>query len=162
MNTFKNKWSRPTLLAFNDWLTKKAEDYEQMKVTSAKPKADEIAPVITKSKTELKVLALTSKADAPTVGHGLLPTNPISCIDCKKNQILCGVAVFFVRRHQHREQKSSLTTNFAFRAQMGTTCSGSARKHASEPQKVVQALTTSCYTEPREFSCLEHYMVRTI
>ena len=81
MDTAKKKRSPPTLLEFNNWFKEKAEADEMMKVT--KPKTDDISTAITKTKTSFKVFASTSKADAPTVGRSVLPTQPIKCTACK-------------------------------------------------------------------------------
>ena len=67
-HTFKNKWSCPTLLEFNDWLKEKVEAHGMTKITSLKPKSDGNSSAITKKKTALKVFASTSKADTATVG----------------------------------------------------------------------------------------------
>ena len=46
MQIAKNKWSRITLLEFNDWLKEKAEAHEVMKVTSLKPKSNDHSTAI--------------------------------------------------------------------------------------------------------------------
>ena len=43
---------------------------------------------------------------------------------------------------------------------MGSTLSTRARNHANAPQKVFQALTTSCFTNWRDFSHLHNYVER--
>ena len=57
MHTVKKDWSRPTLLDFNEWLEDKAEAHERMKVSATKPKNDESAPSVTRTKTGAKVFA---------------------------------------------------------------------------------------------------------
>ena len=49
MRTVKEDWSRPTLLAFNDWLKDKAEAHERMKISTTKPRNDESTQSVTRS-----------------------------------------------------------------------------------------------------------------
>ena len=81
--TVKNKWSCPTLSEYNNRLKEKAVAHEMMKAISLKAKLDDTSTARTKTKTALKVFALTSKADAPTVGGSVLPTQPVKCTACK-------------------------------------------------------------------------------
>ena len=115
MHTIKNKWSRPTLLEFNDCLKENAEAHEMIKVTSLKPKSDDNLTTIASTKTALKIFASTSKADAPTIGRSVFPTQPVKYTACKETHP-CDVALCLVGRHQRREQKLSLITTFDFRA----------------------------------------------
>ena len=66
MHTVKKDWSRPTLLDFNEWLEDKAEAHERMKISAAKPKNDESAPSVTRTKTGAKVLPLLLLAHLQT------------------------------------------------------------------------------------------------
>ena len=148
MHTDKDKWSRPKLLDFNDWLKRKAEAHEMMKVTSLKPKADENSTAITKTKTAMKVFASTSKADAPTVGRSVLPTQPVRCTACKITQPLWRSFVF---RGKTPTQRAKVVDDNEHCLFLCSTLFDSARNHANAPQKVAQAPTTSCYTEPKTF-----------
>ena len=94
MYTVENKWRRPTLLEFNDWLKHKVEANERTKVISVKPKSDENSPATTRTKTAAEMLAQKSKADAPTVGRIALPTKPVGCTDCKETHHLRRCPVF--------------------------------------------------------------------
>ena len=84
VHTITNKWSRSTLLEFNDWIKEKAETHERIKFISAKPKVDEILYAATKRKSASKVFASALKAFLPTAGHGVLPGKTLGCIDCKE------------------------------------------------------------------------------
>ena len=76
LHTVKKDWSRPTLLDFNDWLKEKAEAHERMKMSSAKPKADESAPTVTRTKTGAKV-----SSSAPSTGTATKTTRlQLPCI----------------------------------------------------------------------------------
>ena len=113
MHTIKNKWSRPTLLEINDWLKEKAKTHEMMKTTSLKPQSDNNFTTIASTKTALKIFASTSKADAPTVGRSVFPTQPVKYTACKETHP-CDVALCLVGKHQRRERKLSLITTFDF------------------------------------------------
>ena len=161
MHTVKNKWSRPTFLEINDWLKEKAEAHDRMKVTSAELNADEIPHAATKRKTASKVFASTSKADAPTVGHSVLPTKPASRIDCKEPHALLRCLVFRWRTPMQKV-KFVADNKFCFSCLNGQNSFRQCPKPRSAPPKVVQALTTFCYTELRDFSNLGHYADRTL
>ena len=88
LHTVKKDWTRPTLSDFNDWLKDKAEAHERMKVSSAKPKNDESAPTVTRTKTGAKVFTAAS-SNAPSTGTST-KTNRVqlACIACKENHPL--------------------------------------------------------------------------
>ena len=65
MHPVKNEWRRPTLQELNDWLKEKAEAHEDEGYLN-ETKADELLHAASKTRTASKVLASTSKADAPT------------------------------------------------------------------------------------------------
>ena len=84
MHTVKYKWSGLILVEFNDGSKEKAEAHERMMVTAAKTKTDEIPHAAIKTKTFSNAIASTSKADALTVGSGVLPAKPVNCIACEE------------------------------------------------------------------------------
>ena len=147
-------------MKFNEWLNEKAETYERMKVTSAKWMVDGNSPAIKETKAKRKIFASTTEAEAPTDKRSALSRQPLKCAICRESHSW-DVAMCFVGRHIHRERKSSLITNF-FGVYMGSTLSGSARNHARAPHKLVWALTTSCWTEPKEFSRPDLHRDRTL
>ena len=59
-----------------------------MKATSFKPKSDDNSTTNTKTKTAMKLFGSTSKADAPTVGRSVFPTQSLKCTACKKTHPL--------------------------------------------------------------------------
>ena len=83
MHTVKKDWSRPTLFDFNEWLKDKAEAHERMKVSATKPKNDEIAQSVTRTKTGAKVFASAASSSSPN-GTGTRPNRvQPNCIVCK-------------------------------------------------------------------------------
>ena len=102
LHTVKKDWTRPTPLEFNDWLKDKAEAHERMKVSSAKPKADESAPTVTRTKTGAKVFAAASSS-APSTGTSS-KTNRVqlACIACKENHPLWRCRVFLSKTPTER------------------------------------------------------------
>ena len=94
MHTVKKDWSRPTLLDFNEWLKDKAEAHERMKVSITKPKNDESAQSVTRTKTGAKVFAAASSS-ASSNGTGTKPSRvQPNCIVCKDNHPLWRCRVF--------------------------------------------------------------------
>ena len=94
MHTVKNYWSRPTLLDFNEWLKDEAEAHERMKVSTTKPKNDESAQSVTRTKTGAKVFASASSS-ASSDGTGTKPNRvQLNCIVCKVNHPLWRGRVF--------------------------------------------------------------------
>ena len=88
LHTMKQDWTRLTLLDFKDWLKDKAEAHERMKMSSAKPKADESAPTVTRTKTGAKVFAAASSS-APSTGTATKKNRvQIDSIACKENHPL--------------------------------------------------------------------------
>ena len=149
LHTVKKDWSRPTLLDFNDWLKDKAEAQESMKVSSAKPKVDESAPTVTRTKTGAKVFAAASSS-APSTGTAT-KTNRVqlACIACKENHRLWRCRVFLSKTPTERakvvaENKlcfSCFKGNHSFRQ-----CPQSAIKMTAP------VLILLCYTVPNESS----------
>ena len=94
MHTVKKDWSRPTLLDFNDWLKDKAEAHERMKVSTTKPKNDESAQSVTRTKTGAKVFAsATSSSSSNGIGTKPNRVQP-NCIVCKDNHPLWRCRVY--------------------------------------------------------------------
>ena len=102
LHTVKNDWTRRTLLEFNDWLKDKAEAHERMKVSSAKPKAEESASTVTRTKTGAKMFAAASSS-APSTGNAT-KTNRVqmACIACKENHPLWRCRVFLSKTPTER------------------------------------------------------------
>ena len=92
--TVKNKWNRPTLREFNDWLKEEAAAHGMMKVTSFEPKLADNCIAIAKTKTALKVFPSTSRAGASTVGRSVLPTQPVKCTACNETHSLWPCPLF--------------------------------------------------------------------
>ena len=67
---------------------KKAKAQKMMKVTSLEPKLEDNSTATTKTKTAIKVFALTSKADGPTIEGGILPSQPVKYTACKETHPL--------------------------------------------------------------------------
>ena len=102
LHTVKKDWSRPTLLDFNEWLKDKAEAHERIKVSSAKPKADESASTVTRTKTGAKVFA-TASSSAPSTGTTTKTTRlQLPCIACKENHPLWRCRVFLSKTPTER------------------------------------------------------------
>ena len=94
LHTVKKDWTRPTLLDFNDWLKDKAEAHERMKVSSAKPKGDQSALTVTRTKTGAKVFAAASSS-APSTGTATKTSRvQLACIACKESHPLWRCRVF--------------------------------------------------------------------
>ena len=69
MHTVKKGCSGPALLDFNEWLKDKAEAHERMKFSTTKPKNDEGAQSVTRTKAGAKVFAAAS-SNASSNGTG--------------------------------------------------------------------------------------------
>ena len=94
MHAVKKDWSRPTLLDFNEWLKDKSEAHERMKVSATKPKNDEKAPSISRTKFGAKVFA-SAASSASSNGTGTKPNRvQLNCIVCKDNNPLWRCLVF--------------------------------------------------------------------
>ena len=112
MHTVKNKWSRRTLLEFNDWVQEKAEAHERMKVTSTKQRWTKFLMQLQKWKLLQRCLLPHLKQMHRPLDMALSPQN-LSAVSTVKSYTYCSVALCFVGKHQ-REKKLSLITTFAF------------------------------------------------
>ena len=88
-------------------------------------------------------------------------TKVVSCTDCAEQYVLWRCPVFRGKTWTQRA-KVVADNKLCFLWLNGQHSFRQCSNHPSAPQKVVQALTTSCYTEPREVSHLQHYVERTI
>ena len=94
MHTVKKDWSRPTLLDFNEWLKDKAEAHERMKISTTKPKSDESAQSVTRTKTGTKVFAATSSSASSKESRTKPNQVQLNCNVCKDNHPLWRCRVF--------------------------------------------------------------------
>ena len=86
MQTVRQKWHRPTLLDFNEWLKEKAEGHERLKTINSKVRSEE--PV--KQKVGTKVFASMAKVSDKTKEKPKFP----QCSVCKGQHALWNFAVF--------------------------------------------------------------------
>ena len=94
MHTVKKDWSRPTLLEFNEWLKDKAEAHERMIISTTKPKSDESAQSVTRTKTGTKVFAATSSSTSSKESRTKPIQVQLNCNVCKDNHPLWRCRVF--------------------------------------------------------------------
>ena len=94
MHTVKKDWSRPTLLDFNEWLKDKAEAHERMKISTTKPKSDESAQSVTRTKTGTKVFAATSSSASSKESRTKPNQMQLNCNVCKDYHPLWRCRVF--------------------------------------------------------------------
>ena len=111
MHTVKKDWSRPTLLNFNEWLKDKAEAHERMKISTTKPKNDESAQSVTRTKTCAKLFAASSSSTSLKESRTKPNQVQLNCIVCKDN-IHCGAVACSLIKRRPTEQRLLPKTNF--------------------------------------------------
>ena len=94
MHTVKKDWSQPTLLDFNESLKDKAEAHERMKISTTKPKSDESAQSVTRTKAGVKVFAASSSNASSKESRTKPNQVQLNCNVCKDYHPLWRCRVF--------------------------------------------------------------------